>query len=351
MDIFVFAFAIVIILKIYYHSNIPAKDKKKNICIILGVLYFVIAAFRHKDVGGDTYNYVNFLRSFSNYDFKQVLIHSKGSDPVFYLCLSILGRMTQNYTILLSLVALVFSVSVMRFIYKYSNDPCFSWIILLALNIYQFTLTGMRQTIAIAIILYAIDYYLRDKPVKSILLCLFASLFHFSAITVVIALVILRFLKKKNFMIVSPVIALLILGTNTIFVTFLSRFMNSSEYTKVSTGAGGITMALVIFTLYIVCLIVYPPTRVNQERDKTLMALSFLGVVFEMLVPAQPIYFRFAFYFLPALSIVFPSAIMNTSSIRSRRIVGVVFFFLLSFQYILITRGSCYILPYKFFWQ
>lgn len=68
------------------------------------------------------------------------------------------------------------------YIYKYSDDPVLSVIVLLAFNLYQFSLTGMRQTIAISFVVLAIMAVHEEKKIQPYIWVLIASLFHSSAL-------------------------------------------------------------------------------------------------------------------------------------------------------------------------
>lgn len=74
--------------------------------------------------------------------------------------------MTDNYSVLFAIVAVLFTITVWVYIYKYSDDPVLSVIVLLAFNLYQFSLTGMRQTIAISFVVLAIMAVHEEKKIQ-----------------------------------------------------------------------------------------------------------------------------------------------------------------------------------------
>lgn len=351
MDVFQAAYLVVICTAVYYYSKAKGKDKQKTICIVLGVVYFIIAAARHYRVGGDSFNYVRIFNNFRVMTFSQAL-EKISTDYGFYIPFWLISKMTSSYTVPFFLVALIFMSSLMRFVYKYSDNPILSWILILALSIYQFSLTAMRQTVAIAIILYAFDNYFEGRKKRSIVLSGFAALFHLSAITVTIALLLLLFIKKKrSFLIISPLVALVVLAFNKRIALILNPLLQKPGYDYIVDDGGGMTMTIVVLALYVFSVFFYFYSKQEDNLDTDMAFVAFVGLFFELLVPMQPIYFRLAFYFLPVLSVFLPRVLCKIQSGKLRIIMSMGVIIVMSLQYLLYTKDSCAILPYSPFWE
>lgn len=178
MNIFIGSFFVILIL-----GAICKKicNGKKMFCIGSGTIYFLVAALRSSYVGGDSFNYRRMFELLADKNIKFAFAYSE-KDPIFNVLLSLLGKVTDNYSVLFAIVAVLFTITVWVYIYKYSDDPVLSVIVLLAFNLYQFSLTGMRQTIAISFVVLAIMAVHEEKKIQPYIWVLIASLFHSSAL-------------------------------------------------------------------------------------------------------------------------------------------------------------------------
>lgn len=346
LNVFSIAFFIVFVVGI---CSRYVKHGKKVFCIFSGVIYFLLAALRSESVGGDTTNYVYIFRRVASMDWK-VVIANWDNDPMFWGLLSVLGKITLNYTVLFTIVAAFFTVSIWFFIYKYSKDPLMSIIVLLAMNLYQFSLTGMRQTIAMSFIVWVIILLDQNKIKSALLLVIIAGLFHSSALIFLIV-IIMKKVKINNFT--------LLLSVPVLISSFLFRgnianrlmvFIDERGY-EIENTESGLTMTFVIFILYILA-VVFAHEYVDNKRSLYLQyGIAALAVFFEMLVPVQRIYFRIAFYFLMIYIILIPNVLCAIRNKRTQVLIRMGIYILLIIQYLFFTINSCYILPYTTFWQ
>ena len=349
MGIFIIAYTALIAAK--FISLNDNRNNKKAYCIILGLIYFLIASLRGRCVGGDTDIYVNAFQYLSTVSYKGAA-NFMGKDPVFYIFISFIGKIWCNYTFLFTIIAFIFTVSVTNFIYKFSDDPFLSWAFMLAFNLYQFTLTAMRQTIAISFVLFAFSYLLENKWLKGVIMILIGSLFHMSALCCLMAFILYKVKVNKRMLYSSFILlAVIYLFKSRVATLFLSVFKEEDrEYTVENEGAG-LTMLLVITILYVACAVLIDKEKLNQSPVlQKLFIISFFALIFEILVPTQSIFFRFAFYYLFGMAALLPNMI-NNCIVREKKLVYAVLFFILSVQYIFFTMGSCYITPYYTFWQ
>jgi len=351
MAIFVGAYILIVLVRMW-EELLKSKNSRKIQCIVMGVVYFFIAALRGRCVGGDTDIYVNTFERISRLDLATAY-NQADKDPVFYAFLNIMSKITESYTVLFIVIALFFTVTVTRFIYKYSKDPTLSWIIALALSLYQFTLTAMRQTIAISFILIAFSCLFEKKWFKGVIAVLLGSLFHSSAIAVLAVFIVYK-IKLNKIMLWCSVafLGVSFLLRNQIASLILNVFQGDSLDYGISEEQSGLTMLLVIFVLYVFAVL-FVDTKVLESSEivQKMFMLAFIAVFFETLVPAQPIFFRFAFYFLYGLIVLVPEVIMTGRSNQDQIILYLAIAGVLSVQYFAFTISSSHILPYYTFWQ
>ena len=351
MAIFVGAFIIMMLGRAAV-VVVKNNNREKIQCIIIGIVYFLLAALRGRCVGGDTDIYVRAFERISLLDIVATY-EQADKDPVFYVFLNLVSKFTDSYTVLFIIIALFFTISVTRFLYKYSKDPTLSWIIVLAFSLYQFTLTAMRQTIAISFVLIAFSYLFEGKWLKGIIAVLLGTLFHSSAIAVLMVFVVYKVKLNKPMLWISVgVLGLSFILNKQIARLALNVFQGDSTSYGISEEQSGLTMLFVIFVLYVFAVFfVNSKDLENSKETKMLFILSFFAVFFETLVPAQPIFFRIAFYFLFALIVLVPNVIFTGRKREDLLILYLVIAVLLSIQYFVFTIGSSYIFPYYTFWQ
>src|SRR5690625_3153529 len=159
---------IIISIFIYYvfSSTITNKKKAKKIFIAISILHLIIVQGLRADIiGGDlavykiqynTIQNMNIINSLDYWGFEPVY-------NIFTYCLSKLGVSFQLYLFIVSVFVLT---GIGYFIYKYSLIPIISLLIYLLFGIYDFGFSGLRQIIAMTIILYAYKYIVKRKPVK-----------------------------------------------------------------------------------------------------------------------------------------------------------------------------------------
>ncbi len=347
MNIFSISFIFILILSFFL--KYLYKDQWRNpFCKISGAIYFLIAALRGATVGGDSYQYVVMLKRIAENDLSYALNYYD-KDPVFGGFVWIISRFTSSYTVLFTIVAALFVGSVWYYIYKYSKDPCLSIIFLLAFNLYQFSLTGMRQTIAMSLVVWAMIFLYEEKVKRAVIFTLIASLFHLSSLIFLFAILLRKFKYNINTLLFS-VFAMVIVFLNRSRIAKLMIFLINDRGYEVADKNAGLTMLFVIFVLYVYC-IGYSKNFLKEKNSNIQFLMAGLAMFFECLVPAQSIFFRLAFYFLFVNLSLIPNVTYGIGNKSNKNIVSLFLYLLLSAQYLMFTIGSSYILPYYTFWQ
>lgn len=351
MTVYYVAFCIVLVLSVL--SSAKRIDNKT--CVwITGILFFLIAALRNRIIGNDTDIYVRAFEKLAGQPIVTAATYSN-KEFLFWIFLSQLGRFTTNYTVLFAIVAFAFTISVWHFIFKYSEKPCLSVIVLLAFNMYQFSLTGMRQTIAMSFAIWAFDMLIEHKYIKSSLLIAVASLFHKSALVCLIAVAVIIgkdllnvIITRRQILVIQAINALAFIFRNK--VAGIVSFLISDRGYEVEMRNQGITMTLVVFLTVTLIAVIIPEEAFEERNFSASYIIATIACFFQMLVPAQSIFFRVAFYFLIIYVSVIPNGISRINNPNNRKIVYPVMYIGLSVQYLLFTSGSSGIVPYLFFW-
>lgn len=328
---------------------------KKTYCGVIGSIFVLVTGLRHNMVGSDTtgyyisYEHLSFLPTLSD-------AISRHSDIAYYAFIWSYAHAGLPFWCVTLTVSIFFYFTVSRYIYRYSSDCTLSFLILMAFNFFQFSMTGIRQTIALGFILLSLhEAYRPDYRLLKILIYIgIGYLFHNSS-AVMLLLIPMLYLKKSmsNTAVVCAIILLLIgfiyrIQIMEIMLT-LSSESRYATYQIENTGAG-LTTYLVYLAIWL--MLVFNKTRYNQHTQRQALDIwiLFFAILFQGTVLVQSVMFRIAWYFAVSLIIILPNLINsiskdNTSIVKPGTYLGVLF------MYLFITIGSANVVPYKFFWQ
>lgn len=168
--------------------------------LALGFSYLCfLAMFRGAACGNDTENYREFFQKVVTQRDLWYAVQHTSFEPLFTALTFLLSRLTRDPQILFVVTAL-FSFAVSgRFFARYSQAPCFSLYLFFTLQIFDFYISGIRQAIAIAVLLLAYEALDKGHNVRSLLLILLAGLFHRTAWLWFPVFFLLRIRRRRTF--------------------------------------------------------------------------------------------------------------------------------------------------------
>ncbi len=312
-------------------------------------LFWFLTAFRGDSIGNDTRPYIGYYKVIAN----------GGINPNFdielgyqYFCL-FLSKISPDPLFLLIVCATICYSICGIYIYKHSDNILFS-VILLFCVAFSFFASGIRQAIAMCIVLIAYSKIRDGKKILPIILILLASLFHISAL-----MAFLWFAHKfipKNPKIIIPfglIIALLAASgsINSFLANILEEYQSYFESVNAGTGWLGIFYyALRALVFYIFAYIAY-------KKDNDTYSLTTANTVLLLFTVclgfAVNLFNRASLYFLLPTVVDLPN-LFNSGKIKSRDIwmLGAGVVMLAYFVVTLIVRPEWNNLyPYEFYWS
>ena len=87
-------------------------------------------------------------------NFYVVYVNEEGKDPGYAVFEKIVQIFTDNYQVYLVVVAAVFFIGLAFWIYRYSSEPCMSYLIFSSFLFGFYALTGLRQTVATVLVVF-----------------------------------------------------------------------------------------------------------------------------------------------------------------------------------------------------
>ena len=258
---------------------------------------------------GDVVVYFTNCKNALDYSFVEYLATLK-KDYGYYILNWLIAHIFREPQVILFVVPTIICFFSFRFIYKYSDNVYLSVILFFTLGFYGFALTAFRQSIAMAICLWAYDYVKKKKIIPFILITLLAASFHQTAIIFLPVYVIGRIkLTEKNVIIYTALLAVAFLFGN-IFFDFFNKVFNmdygKEEVESLTGRIKDFTIFFIVFGLLYLSLKGKNPEERLLLKSKTdsLTFILMTGVMFYALQFKVLIAFRIAKYFIDAINYV-----------------------------------------------
>lgn len=278
-------------------------------CFISYFVMVLLAMFRGSDVGADTLSYIGDYQDMSLMNFSDIINEYKGYEG-YYLFSKLFSMMGLPCYIWFGFVEFVLVFSIARFINKFSSDRLYSIILFLTTGLFMFSLAGLKQTLAMSLLLHAYVDFVDKKYARSCMLIVFAYFVHPASLIALFAFIIYLFSRTKLVIPMLLLIVLLIcvggLSTASWFVTIIGN----DHFEMYLDADSSYTMStLFLFCLICLCTI---PYLVKYYRSgcnaKVEISCIILTCAFQYLASLSPSLFRLSFPLLPFLFVYVPNS-------------------------------------------
>lgn len=317
------------------------------ICLLL--LFWFLTAFRGDSIGNDTVSYLHYYEEIAKngintnwnvelgYQYFCLLLSKLNPDPYFIL--------TVSATICYGICGI--------YIYKNSDNILYSVCFLFCVAFSFFT-SGIRQSIAMVIVLIAYQMIRKNRYIVAIILILLATLFHTTAVVAFLWLAH-KFVPKKPVYVIILALTTTILAAsgvmNSLLAAILVKYQGYFYSENVGTGWLGIacdSLRAVVFYLF-----TYFACKEEQEKKSLVVSNTVLLLFTICLGFSVNLFKRVSLYFLLPIVVDLPN-VFNSGKIRNREIwmliIGIVM--IAYFMVILIFRPEWNNLyPYEFNWS
>ncbi|WP_075983034.1 EpsG family protein [Bacillus massilinigeriensis] len=348
-------------------NKIVINSRHVYLFLTLGLLGF-LSAFRSSSIGNDTATYL-YLFTISP-DFELELFDSR-YEVGYVLLNKVLNLITPNPQIILIASSILIICGFYRFIIKYSEIPWISTFLFFALGYWGQMMNTIRQNIAIVILLLSYDFIKKKKVLPFILLVLFASLFHRTAIIFLLAYPIAQL--KFNLKTVLTSLAIAVSGL-TFFGPLLELALGIFPLYQYYLGGvyldDNIRLATILNIIVITFILLFgrfivqkqfgkqsnidQPKNFSQVDYRIFSLFILVGIVIEIISMKFSLLNRVGVYFSVFLIAYLPNVInsIRDKNLRTLIIMIVVLLFFLYSTVIQIYRPEWNdIYPYQFFWQ
>ena len=357
-NIFLVNFLLVLFWGVILIYNKKSQKNKLIFVIIVCVQWILISGLRADSVGADTENYMNIFDEHSSLSWRGVFIEikryfasffsssveSSDFEPLFILYNKLVSVLTKNHVIYKFIVAIIFTTALGKFVYKYSEDPCLSFAIYGSLFYNMFSLTGYRQVLAVAIILYGYRFIRERKFIPFLILVLIGALFHKTTLMFILLYVLANKKITFNYILSVSLIFLVMLVFNRQVFEMVKRFFGYDEYVG-NYGFKQATFTVLYSGLTIVAFWKFKDVVSGDEKALQLyngLILSWIMFPFVLESPsALRLVYNYGFVILPLV----PKIVSSFKESKDRQIIYLAIYVLFFVQTIISSFA------YSFFWM
>ncbi len=344
-------FIIIFLVSVLGGSKLFVNHKNwQNTYLVVFVGLFLLIGLRSRTVGTDTTTYV--YQFLGKQDRGTLMdIFQNEPEPFYTLLLVFCQKITDSYTIFLLVFALPISLAFALFLKDHTEDYFLSVVIFAVLGIMYFSMAGLRQTMALGIVLFAFRFAYKRKFFPFLCLCLLAMGFHNTAIIFLLVYPLMN--MKVNwtrwlFVAVALVLGLTRNGLVLRVANFLLQGDRFDHYFDGSVDSSlSLTLFLIQFLFLFVCYLFKGEVLKKDPQAAIFYHMAFMGLIFQAFTPIRGEFFRISMYFSVALCVLVPKAVLAISDKKTQSVAYIVMC-ICGLAYIFVLPGS-WVYTYRLF--
>lgn len=331
------------------------KKNKTVIWFFFGIVLFMLS-LRGEKVGSDTPVYLYHFEKISRFSIEQIFEQYE-NEYGYYLLNKAISFFTKNNQIFLAIIAIICVAPVAHLYAKNSENAMLTIAIFIISSNFPILFSGLRQSIALAVVAISYKYIKEKKLWKFLLLILLAFFFHKSALVALLLYPMyhMKITKPKLFVFI-PIIATVFVFNKPIF-EFMIQFLGEygENYSAKETGAYAM---IVLFALFVLLAYIAPDESKMDKETIGLRNIMVLALTMQTFALASPVAMRMNYYNIMLVPLLLPK-IINRCHDRNRKTyqfieLGLIVFFILYYFYRAYTSDPATTLmlyPYKGFWE
>ena len=338
-------------------QHIVARKRNASYSALLASLciLFSIFIFRNGNAVDDINYQTVFFQTIKRGASETFLVSS--TEPGYLLILACISRFTQDYFWVQFITGVIPLLIIYKAIVLFENKIHWGVFVLFLSTCFFFQMVSInlsRMFIALAISLVALFYIMENKEKKGVAYIALATLFHYSALVMILTVIVVRMGRKKRFsqaklmafVIITPVV--LVVATK-LGSSIVLRYSDYTTSTNFSVSEIINSMTRIPLLLIIVYFKQFISDFEKKERVRILQYVYTMGVIIKLCsifsVPQRLVY-----YFDFVSFICSAELYMNIKNENKRKLLLILFtllggFFLLRTQF-LNPQQSSILFPY-----
>lgn len=306
MDIYIFS---VCLLPVFLAVSKLFKKKKKHFCGLVTLeLALLIGLRSYRYVGVDLFRYLRTYNNLTDVPFFQAVFYKEsGASALYYITCWIANKFSIDYQLFVSSIGVLCVLSAGWYIYQHSKAPMLSFLFYMGMGVYTFSFSGLRQAIAMSIVLLSFHALSMHKTTWVWVLAIVAILFHPTAVIYLFFLILFTIPLNKTILIIYFVVfaflyAFRIQTARIITLLFDDGYVDAYS----SQGNSGGTFVF-LMVLLIVFLFLYINTMPDRAAPQTKYGyILIFSVVIQMFASYAYTFTRLNLYFMALLAAGIP---------------------------------------------
>ena len=354
---------VIMAVGMFYACSRKYRVDKKRCIQVLTVILACFSGFRSWRIG-DMFAYCNAFVACNLPDWQ--LNADNYTHPIgLQIFFRTIGQAGLGFEVCVFIVAAFSAIALAIVVYRYSPSPYWSYVIYLAMTFYLFSLSGMKQTIAMAFCMLAMMEVIERRPVHFLLFVGFAALFHHPALIFVAAYPIAN--KKIDiwYVLIIAALVLLVYYQRENIIEIATDMYRGDE--KEFTADGEIGGRLIVMILIMVLASILRPLHNYDVVYRKIFNMMVLAALIQYFSMYDNVFTRLADYYYQFVVLFIP-LMMQPGREQARenpRFAATIrywddrIYFLLSIGitafaiwfYFVNVEACAYIYEYKFIWE
>ncbi len=347
----IYLILLIYLLFLFYRYDMCCQSRYQNVnywfaCIVL----ILVAGFRYR-IGFDT---INYMESFESPFYPRLSDFRFGGDygnDILWVFINSIGKSTSLgfYTVQLIQAAIV-NIAVFWFIKRHSPKQFFAILLFFLFQWWNYCFEAMRESIAIAFYLFALDALICKNSLKHYYLRVWPAIFAHTFGFVTLFFPLIRYLKINKYLPVVFALFLVVLFSISDVVNTLvegmtmmenaasakaTKYMESDIYGESTLSLAGI-VALFISRVVPIMYIVFVLHRNKDPKTDVFIPYLLCYILVVLLRMEMPIFFRFYNYFEIMMIVGMTQAVTIHTKIREYNITALTWIMIL---FMIVIRG------------
>lgn len=334
---------------------------RRNYLIFICIILILQSALRNVAVGADTFEYNRRFDYYSTLswaehwqNFIDATFNGIGKDAGYDVFNKAISCISGDFQFFLLVVAAFFFTVLGKFVYRNTSTTFDVFMVLCFYELFFYTffsITGIRQTIAVGLCLWSYKYIEEREIIPFVLLVLVASTFHKTSLIFLPFYFLYRVKIGRTILLCSFIALPFLMMAARSFAIFLADLMGDYSVYANSTyaTAGGPNYLIMLLMLALVCFFKFNMIQsIDGGRNVPYVNALAVTIALAPLVWIDPTLLRLSYYYSIFILGLFPGVIRcfyRKNDYKSQWFMALLI--LAVFGFIIIKTNS----NYAFFWQ
>ncbi|MBR6428123.1 MAG: EpsG family protein [Clostridia bacterium] len=349
--------AILVIMGLASRSLFGTANRPVFLVLLILVL-LVMSGLRSETVGMDTQRYYASFNDFLAMDREEAAeFISTQKDAGYYWFSWAFGKVIPDVHVWFMFVSAVYLIGIALVCYWESPDYAFSMLYMYTMGMFFFSMTGLRQALAMGIALTSYAFLAKRQFIPFVIIVGVASIFHQSAIAFMFIYPIARMRSGWLRLVLIMGFFLLIIAFKDSVARWIFNILPDSLLDARLSGyvgsekrltASGFVIQLLMFVF---CLRYRSRIVADEPHREVLYNLASVSLVFQAAAMAFAEFFRVGMYFGWSFMVLIPICMQYEAKDRSYEFIRMAVMVALIAYFFYSTVKSYGVTPYSFFWE